>query len=149
NHNLSVSGGTETSNYYTSVGYLDQKGIVTPNASDYKRMTFKVNTSFKPKKYLSFGENFNYAYIRSTSTFNQNSYNGGPLSDAINLDTLTPVLVNDINSQPNASTYTAPDGNPANAPYIVRNSAGIPYGISNNIANEIVNPLAAEQLLGG
>src|SRR6202012_4003353 len=102
NHNLSLSGGTETSNYYTSVGYLDQKGIVTPNSSDYKRMTFKVNTGFKPKKYISFGENFSYSYIRSTSSFNQNSYNGGPLSDALNLDPITPVLVNNINAQPNA-----------------------------------------------
>ncbi len=142
-NNLSVSGGTETSNYYTSVSYLDQKGIVTPSESDYKRMTFKVNTSFKPKKYLTFGENFNYAYIRSTTQFNTNSYFGGPLSDAINIDPITPVTVTDISAQPNANIYTQ------YAPYIVRNSAGQPYGISNYVANEIVNPLAAEQLLNG
>lgn len=142
NQNLSISGATETSNYYTSVGYLDQKGIVTPNESDYKRMTFKVNTSFKPKKYLTFGENFNYSYIRSTTAFNTNSYFGGPLSDAINLDPITPVVVTDISAQPNAGVYT----NPNYAPYILRNSAGQPYGISNYVANEIVNPIAAEQL---
>jgi TonB-linked SusC/RagA family outer membrane protein len=143
NYNLSASGGTDYSSYYTSVGYLDQKGIVTPSESDYKRMTFKVNTEFKPKKYLTFGENFNYAYIRSTSQFNVNSYFGGPLSDAINLDPLTPVTVSNINAQPNANIYNN------EAAYIVRNSDGVPYGISPYVANEIVNPIAAEQLLNG
>ena len=142
-HNLSVSGGTGTSNYYTSVGYLDQKGIVTPNQSDYKRMNFRVNTSFKPKKYLTFGENFNYAYVRSTTNFNTNNLNGGPLSDAINLDPITKVLEPDFASQPNASTYIN------NAAYILRNAQGVPYGISPYVQNEIANPIAAEQLQNG
>jgi TonB-linked SusC/RagA family outer membrane protein len=85
-HNLSVSGGTETSNYFTSVAYLDQKGIVATDQSDYKRMNFRVNTSFQPKKYIKFGENFNYSYTRSTTFFNANYWSSGPLNDAINLD---------------------------------------------------------------
>ncbi len=143
--NLSVGGGTETSNYYTSLGYLDQKGIVTPNESDYKRMNFRVNTSFKPKKYLSFGENFEYTYTRSTTNFNTNSVFGGPLADAINLDPITPVVVTDVNAQPNAAVYN----NPAYAPYILRNSQGQPYGISNYVSQEIANPIAAQQLQNG
>ena len=141
--NLSVSGGTETSNYYTSLGYLNQEGIVTPSESDYKRMNFRVNTSFKPKNYISFGENFEYTYTRSTTNFNTNSVFGGPLADAINLDPLTPLTVSDINAQPNAAVYNT------NAAYIFRNPQGLPYGISNNVAQEIVNPIAAEQLQNG
>jgi len=68
-HTLSLSGANETSSYYTSFGYLDQKGIVLPDISDYKKATIKVNSILKPKKWLTLGENFNYAYIRSTSTF--------------------------------------------------------------------------------
>ena len=143
--NLSVSGGTETSNYFTSLGYLDQKGIVSPDQSDYKRMNFRVNTSFQPKKYIKFGENFTYSYTRSTTFFNTNSVFGGPLSDAINLDPLTPTVVTDINAQPNAATYN----NPAYAPYLVRNAQGLPYGISNYVSQEIVNPLAQVQLQDG
>ncbi len=141
--NLSLSGGTETSNYFTSLAYLDQKGIVSPDQSDYKRMNFRVNTSFQPKKYIKFGENFNYTYTRSTTFFNTNSVFGGPLSDAINLDPLTPTVVSDINSQPNAAIYNN------EAAYLVRNSAGLPYGISNYVSQEIVNPLAQVQLQNG
>jgi len=90
---------------------------------------------------LTYGENFNYAYIRSTTNFNTNSVFGGPLSDALNLDPLTPVVVTNVSAQPNASTYT----NPNYAPYIFRNAQGQPYGISAYVANEIVNPIADEQ----
>jgi len=142
-HNLAVSGATDNATYYTSIGYLDQKGIVDPDGSDYKRFNFRVNTTYKPKKYLTFGENFNYAYTRSTTFFNTNSVFGGPLADAINLDPLTPTVVSDINSQPNAAIYNS------QAAFIVRNAQGLPYGISNYVSQEVVNPLAQEQLQNG
>jgi TonB-linked SusC/RagA family outer membrane protein len=138
-NNLAISGGSDKSNYFTSVGYVHQEGVVTPNYSDYKRMNFRVNTNSRPKSWLTYGENFNYAYIRSTTNFNTNSVFGGPLSDALNLDPITPLVVTDINAQPNASTYTS------NAAYIFRNAQGQPYGISNYVANEMVNPIADEQ----
>ena len=140
-NNLAISGGTDKSNYFTSVGYIHQEGVVTPAYSDYKRMNFRVNTSAKPKSWLTYGENFNYAYIRSTTNFNTNSVFGGPLSDALNLDPLTPVVVTNVNAQPNAATYN----NPSYSPYLFRNAQGQPYGISNYVANEIVNPIADEQ----
>lgn len=143
NYNLSASGGTENSSYYTSIGYLDQKGIVLKDASDYKKMTFKINSTSSPKKWLTYGENFSYSYIRSSTFFNTNSEFGGPTSSAVNLDPITPVVVTDINSQPNASIYTN------NAAIIERNAQGLPYGISNYVQNEITNPLAQEQTVKG
>jgi len=142
-HNLAISGANDNATYYTSLGYLDQKGIVDPDGSDYKRFNFRVNTTYKPKKYLTFGENFNYAYTRSTTFFNTNNVFGGPLADAINLDPLTPTVVTNINAQPNANIYNS------EAAYLVRNAQGLPYGISNYVSQEIVNPLAQEQLQNG
>ena len=54
---------------------------------------------------------------------NTNSEFGGPLSSAINLDPITPLVVTDVASQPNASIY--------NNPGIIRDPNGNPYGISN------------------
>ncbi|MDN5286468.1 MAG: SusC/RagA family TonB-linked outer membrane protein [Mucilaginibacter sp.] len=139
NHNLSIGGATDKANYYTSFGYLDQKGIVMPDISDYKKFNFTVNTSYKVKKWLTIGENFTYNYTRSKSVGNTNSVFGGPLSSALNLDPLTPVTVSDINSQPNASVYNT------QANYIVRNAQGQPYGISNYVSQEITNPVAYAQ----
>jgi TonB-linked SusC/RagA family outer membrane protein len=136
NHNLSISGANDKASYYTSFGYLDQKGIVMPDISNYKKFTFTTNTSYKAKKWLTIGENFTYSYTRNQNNLNTNSVFGGPLSSALNLDPITPVVVTDINGQPNAGTYTS------NANNIVRDAQGLPYGISNYVSQEITNPLA-------
>jgi TonB-linked SusC/RagA family outer membrane protein len=141
NHNLSINGANDKASYYTSFGYLDQKGIVMPDISSYKKFTFTVNTSFKPKKWLTIGENFTYSYTRNRNNLNTNSVFGGPLSSSLNLDPITPVVVTDVNGQPNASVYSNPN--------IVRNAQGLPYGISNYVSQEITNPLAYTQTQNG
>ena len=140
--NLSLSGGTERSNYFSSVSYLDQKGIVATDQSRYRKANFRVNSSFQPKKYIKFGENFNYSYTRNATLFNTNYWSGGPLSDAINIDPITPAVVTDISAQPNAAVYTQ------QAAYIVRNAAGLPYGIP-FYTPQLGNPLADAQLTEG
>ncbi|WP_426667680.1 TonB-dependent receptor [Mucilaginibacter sp. McL0603] len=134
NHNLSVSGATDDVNYYTSFGYLDQQGIIDPSISNYKKATFTINTSYKAKKWLTIGENLTYTYTHSQSSLNTNSVFGGPLSSALNLDPLTPVIQNDPAGSPNPTDY--------NNQYAVRNSQGQLYGISNYVGQEITNPLA-------
>jgi TonB-linked SusC/RagA family outer membrane protein len=138
-HNLSISGANDNANYYTSLGYLDQKGIVDPSISNYKKFNFTTNTSYKLKKWLTVGENFTYTYTRNQNNFNTNSVFGGPLSSALNLDPLTPTVVTNTGAQPNAGIYNQ------YANYIVRNPQGLPYGISNYMSQEITNPLAYVQ----
>jgi TonB-linked SusC/RagA family outer membrane protein len=137
NHNLNISGATDKVTYYTSFGYLDQKGVVMPDISGYKKFNFTVNTTYKAKKWLTIGENFTYSYTRSKSVGNTNSVFGGPLSSALNLDPITSVLTNNVNGQPNVKDYQQPN--------IVRNGDGVPYGISPYVAQEITNPLAYAQ----
>ncbi|UOE47318.1 TonB-dependent receptor [Mucilaginibacter sp. SMC90] len=139
NHNLNISGATDKVTYYTSFGYLDQKGVIMPDISGYKKFNFTVNTTYKLKKWLTVGENFTYAYTKNKNFGNTNSVFGGPLSSALNLDPLTPTVVTDVNSQPNANVYTNPNNR------IVRDGQGLPYGISNYVAQEITNPLAYAQ----
>ena len=71
-----------------------------------------------------------------------NSEFGGPLSSAINLDPLTPLVVTDVASQPNAVTY--------DNPIVIRDANGNPFGISNYVGQEMTNPMAYIQTrLGG
>jgi TonB-linked SusC/RagA family outer membrane protein len=140
-HNLSISGATDKANYYTSFGYLNQQGVVDPSISNYQRGNFTVNTSYKAKKWLTIGENFTYTYTRSQNNLNTNSVFGGPLSSAVNLDPITPVLVSNPATQPNPNDY--------NQQYAVRNSQGELYGISNYVHQEITNPLAYLQTQQG
>lgn len=60
NSNLSVSGGTETSNYFVSLGYFKQEAIV-PNW-DLSRYTFRANSDYKVGKKFKVGQTFTLSY---------------------------------------------------------------------------------------
>jgi TonB-linked SusC/RagA family outer membrane protein len=53
NANLSVSGGSDKANYYFSLGFLDQEGILPK--SDIQRFNAKLNTVFKLSDYVDLG----------------------------------------------------------------------------------------------
>lgn len=60
NSNLSVSGGTENTNYFVSLGYFDQEAMI-PNW-DMSRYTFRANSDYKVGKRFKFGQTFTLAY---------------------------------------------------------------------------------------
>ena len=60
NSNLSVSGGTEKSNYFVSVGYFKQKAMI-PNW-DMSRFTFRANSDYKVGSKFKLGQTFTLAY---------------------------------------------------------------------------------------
>jgi TonB-dependent starch-binding outer membrane protein SusC len=140
NHELSFSGGTDKSTYYTSFGYFDQDGIVATPISYYKRYTIKLNTTHKIRNWLNFGNNLSYSYIRAHGLGNVNSPYGGPLSSAINLDPITPEVVTD----PVVLGSTPYFGHP-----VGEDALGRTYAISNYVGQEISNPLAYMQTQQG
>jgi TonB-linked SusC/RagA family outer membrane protein len=133
NHELSISGGDDKSTYYTSFGYLQQDGIVATDISKYRRLNFRVNQTYKPAKWINFGENIGYTYNKSIGLGNTNSEFGGPISSALNLDPITVPVVTD----PTAASAPVYANNP-----VRRNALGYPYGVSNIVGQEITNPLA-------
>lgn len=139
NHNFSVSGGSDKGTYYASAGILNQKGLVMPDVSSFKRLNFALNSTYHIRPWLTIGENVNYSYTK-TEGISANTEFGGPLSDALNLDPITPVIITDMNTV-DASLYSNP--------YIIRNAQGQPYGISPYVGQEIVNPAAFVQTIAG
>jgi len=57
---FSVSGASETFNYYMSTAYLNEKGIIVN--SDFDRITSRINTEYKPSKSLTVGSKVQFAY---------------------------------------------------------------------------------------
>lgn len=132
-HEFSVSGGGEKSTFYTSFGYIDQEGIVASPISKWNRANVRINSTFTPAKWVTFGENMGYSHSVSSSLGNTNSEFGGPLSSAIHLDPLTPIVETDP-AKKIASPY--------NIANIIRDPNGNPYGISPVVGQEMSNPLA-------
>ena len=52
-HQLSASGATESTQYYVSMGYFKQEGIV--DKSSYERVTFKLNNTYSLTKNVKLG----------------------------------------------------------------------------------------------
>lgn len=74
-YNATVSGKTDRMNYYASVGYLDDNGIVTN--SSFKRYSARVNADYQAKKWLKVGTNMAYAYSDNQSPYGQTSDSWG------------------------------------------------------------------------
>ncbi len=63
NYDVSIGGNSEKANYYTSLGYLNQQGII-PN-SGIERYSARVNVDFKLSDYVKLGVNLNPTYINN------------------------------------------------------------------------------------
>lgn len=131
-HDLSVSGGNEKATFFTSLAYFRQEGIVTSDISNFNRLNIRFNGTYKFTNWLRMGTNFALSHEKSQGSLNTNSEYGGPLSSAINLDPLTPI----IETNPD---YTV---SPYNQPNLVMTDDGYPYGISSIVAQEMTNPIA-------
>ena len=67
-YNLSVSSSNEKTNFYTSLGYLNNQGI-TLN-SDFKRLTGRLRADYQAKKWLKVGANMSYTRFNGNSLGN-------------------------------------------------------------------------------
>lgn len=145
-HEVSVSGASDKVNYYLSLGFLSQDGIVGGNfgRSNYDRMTIRSNTSYnlfdatEQRSFLNKAtvtSNLSYARITSTGVSTNSAY-GSPLGSAL---ALSPIL----------GIYTTMDEvqsyiNNGYTPIYGEN--GQPYMIPGNAYNEMVNPIASLSL---
>ncbi len=64
-YNLSVSNGTEQTQFYLSAGYLKNEGIT--HASDYERFTGRVSADTQAKSWLKVGANMSYTHYNALS----------------------------------------------------------------------------------
>lgn len=132
NHEFSLSGGNEVSTFFASFGIQDQEGIVSKEISNFGKKNIRLNSTHKLSKFFTIGQTFGYTHQKGVGLGNTNSEYGGPLSSAINLDPLLPIVVLDPIIS-GTSLYTA---NP-----VFRDENGNPYGIPVG-AQEMTNPIA-------
>ena len=135
-HELSLSGGNDKSKFYASFGFNEQEGIVMSDISNYTRKNIRLNSTHDISEKLRFGQTLGYSNEKNIGIGNTNSEFGGPLSSAINLDPLTPVVERDPVFA-NQAPYTNKG--------IWKDANGHPYGISSIVAQEMSNPLAYQE----
>lgn len=89
NYEFSFSGGTAKSNYFLSLGYLSNEGIVKP--AKYDRYTVRLNLENELKSWLKIGTSLNVLRLDTKDTpDNASSGKGGVIMSALN----TPPFLN-------------------------------------------------------
>ncbi len=120
---LGVQGGTEAARYAFSSSYLDQDGIFL--ASNYKRITSRLNTDFKVSDKLTIGQNISFTNGKN------NRINAGGTG---NLSLVQSILV-----RPPIYSLTYPDGSPINYFNGKRNPVGMAEECTHlNVSNRII-----------
>ena len=148
-HDVSVSGATEKVNYYLSMGYYSQDGIVGGNygKSNYDRLTIRSNNNFniidatKERNFLNkldISANLSYMRVHSTG-IDTNSTWGSPLGSALYLAPTLPVTLTGAVAQDMIDRYSAYD--------LYRDENGDPYTIPGYVGSyqEQNNPIAMMQ----
>lgn len=133
-HNIAFTNGSDRGNYYLSLTYLDDNGIVKGNADTYKRLTATINSEYEIKPWLKVGttnqiEKYN---VRSVST--NNEY-GSLLTSILQLDPLTP----DTYTYENLPTHMLTALN--SGKHLSQDDNGNYYAVSKFFAGEQYHPM--------
>ena len=145
NHQLSISGASEKVNYYFSLGYYDQDGIIGGNydASNYQRLSLRSNTMYTLfdeseqrnwLKKMTFSMNIAYSRVNSVGV-TAGSLTGSPLGDALSMDPTMSVYAKDESELQNYDRNTY--GDP-----IYDKRSGQLLSMPSSDFNELANPLA-------
>ncbi|RYY37836.1 MAG: TonB-dependent receptor [Sphingobacteriaceae bacterium] len=114
NYVLSMSGGSNTSTYSTSLGYTGQEGIVGgKDLSNYERYNFRANSEHKLyKDIIKMGQHLTFSYIKNNGIGVGNQYNNS-LRGAFNTSPFVPMYDEDGNFFDNSnSTWYNGESNP-------------------------------------
>lgn len=68
-HNLNVSGGSEKTRFYTSVGYLNQDGLYKVGDDSFKQLNTRLNVENQTTKWLKLGFKALYNYSTQDKPF--------------------------------------------------------------------------------
>lgn len=141
-HNLSIEGGSEKTTVFASASYHDQDGIVGGNKTNFNRVTARLNLDHDVKDWLKVGTRISYTNVKRKS-INENNEFGGVISNAMTLDPLTPVYVDNLDDLPDKYLPQINDNfsNPENSSLKAPGDKGY-FGMSPYVQNEIANPVA-------
>ena len=131
-HNLSISGGSEATKYFFSLGFTDQESVV--KANDLKRYAFRANIDHSISKKVRIGTSLSYSYSEITGLNNGANSLSGAIYNATRALPNVPIYdpentaFNGFNITANGATtgfgtnLAGPDNNIPNIAYVLENN---------------------------
>ncbi|MFK8102272.1 MAG: SusC/RagA family TonB-linked outer membrane protein [Saprospiraceae bacterium] len=140
-HALSFEGGDEKLSYFLNGSFFNQNGIVVGDRDNFKRYSIRANITNQVKPWLKLGARINYAHSQRKGISEDNEF-GGILSNSILMDPNTPVTYS-------GETPQFVQDLAASGADLLRDDNNNLYGLSEFVAGEIFNPIAALTLDNG
>ncbi len=88
-HSLSFSNATDKGNYYVSLGYLDNDGVIAGRKDYYRRLSASINAEQKIKSWLTVGTTNQLDHFERVAV-TSNNYAMGLPNSILQMDPLTP-----------------------------------------------------------
>jgi TonB-linked SusC/RagA family outer membrane protein len=136
-YNLSVSSGTQKSNFFASFSYLDNEGITTN--SGYERLTGRLSADTQALSWLKVGANVSYTHFeaKSTSSDGETAMSNNVFAVANQMAPIYPLYIRGVDGQPliNSDGITRYD-------YGDGTNAGLQrpqFAISNAVSDALLN----------
>jgi TonB-linked SusC/RagA family outer membrane protein len=128
-YTIGVSGGSKTSTYALSLGYMNQEGVVGgADVSDYSRYNFRINSEHKLfGDILTVGEQAGFVYVKQKGINVGNQYNN-TLRSAFGTSPLAPIYSDN-------NYFDSPYNDTSNSDW--NNSDGNPYGSMMTTSNNV------------
>lgn len=133
-HNISFTNGSERGNYYLSLTYLDNNGIVNGDADVYKRLTATINSEYEIKPWLKVGTTNQIEKYNVRSVSSNNEY-GSLLASILQYDPLTPFSYT-YDNLPSNMLKAMNEGK-----HLLQDGDGNYYSVSKFLAGESYHPM--------
>lgn len=133
-HNISFTNGSERGNYYLSLTYLDNNGIVKGDADVYRRLTATINSEYEIKPWLKVGTTNQIEKYNVRSVSSNNEY-GSLLASILQYDPLTPFSYT-YDNLPSNMLKAMNEGK-----HLLQDGDGNYYSVSKFLAGESYHPM--------
>ena len=135
-HTVTFQGGNNQGNYFTSINYINNDGIVKGDKDVYKRLSAQINGDYNIKSWLQVGTN-NSIEKWSTKSVPHMSQYGSLMNSVLTIDPLTPVYYSSPDQFAPTMKQAYDDGK-----IILRDpDNGLYYATSKYITDDSGNPL--------
>lgn len=144
-HTLGISGGTDATTYYFSLGYSSQEGVA--KANNMNRFNFKTNLEHKVTKWLSTGGGLSYTQTKYNGLNTGRNSLSGNIFNAMRQLPNTPIFNADHPTGYNIATNNTVVGQWDNTDPVGDNISNIGYVIDNNIFESTIKRVIANAFI--
>ena len=135
-HTFTFQGANDRGQFFTSINYVNDDGMVKGDKDVYKRLTAQLNADYNVKEWLQVGTN-NSIENWSTKSVSQMSQYSSVMNSVMTLDPLTPVYYATIEECSSSVQQAYAEGRPI----LIDPTNGMYYATSKYITDDSGNPL--------